>query len=132
MRGEWGTFKNYREYMDAFNEQLLVIPMIETVEAMNNLEDILSVPGVDVLLVGPSDLSINLDLTLDYDNPKYQKALDKIAGACEDAGVAPGMYFLPAGHDPNGYVERGFRFFTLPWNQWAATGIKNGLATVKR
>jgi len=132
MRGEWGTFKNYREYMDAFNEQLLVIPMIETVEAMSNLEDILSVPGVDVLLVGPSDLSIALDLTLDYDNPKYQKALDTIAGACEDAGVVPGMYFLPAGHDPSGYVERGFRFFTLPWSQWAATGIKNGLATVKR
>jgi 4-hydroxy-2-oxoheptanedioate aldolase len=132
MRGEWGTFKDYREYMSAFNEQLLVIPMIETVEAMSNLEDMLSVPGIDVLLVGPSDLSINLDLVLDYDNPKYGKALDKIAAACEDAGVVPGMYFLPAGHDPSGYVERGFRFFTLPWSQWAATGIKNGLATVKR
>jgi len=132
MRGEWGTFKNYDEYMAAVNDQLLVIPMIETVEAMKNLEAMLSVPGVDVLLVGPSDLSINLGLTLDYDNPKYQKALDKIADACKDAGVVPGMYFLPQGHDPSGYVERGFRFFTLPWNQWAATGIKNGLATVKR
>src|SRR4030042_2584821 len=36
MRGELGTFKDYREYMDAFNGQLLVIPMMETVEAMDN------------------------------------------------------------------------------------------------
>lgn len=132
IRGEWGSYKDYREYMDAVNEQLLVIPMIETVEGMSNLEDILSVPGIDVLLVGPSDLSIALDLVLDYDNPKYQEALDRIAGACEDAGVVPGMYFLPAGHDPNTYVEKGFRFFTLPWGPWATAGIKDGLSTVKR
>jgi 4-hydroxy-2-oxoheptanedioate aldolase len=132
MRGEWGTFKNYREYMEAVNEELLVIPMVETVDGMSNLEDILSVPGIDVLLVGPSDLSIALDLVLDYDNPKYQKELDRIVAACEDAGVYPGMYFLPAGHDPNMYVEKGFRFFTVPWAPWAAAGVKNGLATVKR
>jgi len=132
MRGEWGEFKNYREYMDAFNEQILVIPMIETMESLSNIEEIVSVPGVDVLLVGPSDLSINLDIPLDYLNPKYQNTLDKIADACENAGVAPGMYFIPGGQDPSAFVERGFRFFTLPWNQWATTGIKNALAKIKR
>jgi len=132
MRGEWGEFKNYREYMNAVNEQLLVIPMIETVESLNNIDDILSVPGVDVLLVGPSDLSINLDVTLDYLNPKYQKTLDKIVSTCENAGVVPGMYFIPGGQDPSGFVERGFKFFTLPWSQWATAGIKDGLATIKR
>ncbi len=132
MRGEWGTFKDYREYMSTVNEELLVIPMIETMEALSNIDDILSVPGVDVLLVGPSDLSINLDVTLDYLNPKYQETLDKIVSACEDAGVIPGMYFIPGGQDPSGFVERGFRFFTLPWSRWASTGIKNGLATIKR
>ncbi len=132
MRGEWGEFKNYREYMNAVNEQLLIIPMIETVESLNNIDDILSVPGVDVLLVGPSDLSINLDVTLDYLNPKYQNTLDKIVSSCENAGVIPGMYFIPGGQDPSGFVERGFKFFTLPWSQWATAGIKDGLATIKR
>ncbi len=132
MRGEWGEFDNYREYMDAVNEELLIIPMIETVQAMNNMEEILSVPGIDVLLVGPSDLSINLDLTLDYLNPKYQEALDNIVAACENAGAVPGMYFIPGGQDPSTFVERGFRFFTRPWNQWATNGIKNGLADIKR
>jgi 4-hydroxy-2-oxoheptanedioate aldolase len=132
MRGEWGEFKNYREYMDAFNEQILIVPMIETKESLSNIEEIVSVPGVDVLLVGPSDLSINLDIPLDYLNPKYQNTLDKIAEACENAGVVPGMYFIPGGQDPSAFVERGFRFFTLPWNQWATTGIKNALAKIKR
>ncbi|MBN2335252.1 hypothetical protein JXL21_06795 [Candidatus Bathyarchaeota archaeon] len=132
MRGEWGEFDSYREYMDAVNEELVVIPMIETMESLGNMEEILSVPGLDVLLVGPSDLSINLGIALDYLNPKYQKTLDDIVSACEDAGVAPGMYFIPGGQDPSDFVERGFKFFTLPWSKWAATGVKNGLAAVKR
>lgn len=131
-RGEWGEFENYREYMDKVNEELLIIPMIETVQSMDNMEEILSVPGIDVLLVGPSDLSINLDITLDYLNPKYQEALDKIVAACENAGVFPGMYFIPGGQDPSTFIERGFKFFTLPWNQWATMGIENGLADIKR
>ncbi len=131
-RGEWGDFENYREYMDIVNEELVVVPMIETMESLGNMEDILSVPGIDVLLVGPSDLSINLGIPLDYLNPKYQNTLDKIASACEDAGVVPGMYFIPGGQDPNDFVDRGFKFFTLPWNKWATAGVKDGLASVKR
>ena len=130
-RGEWGEFQSYREYMDAVNEQLLVIPMIETVEALDNLDEILSVPGIDVLLIGPSDLSINLDVTLDYPNSKYQSALDKIAAACANAGVVPGMYFIPPEMEPSHFMAKGFRFFTLPWNGWATEGVQNGLASVR-
>jgi len=132
MKGEWGKFENYREYMDTVNRDVLIIPMIETVESMDNIDEILSVPGIDVLLVGPSDLSINLGMTLDYENPKYAKALDKIAAACKKAGVIPGMYFIPGGQDPNMFVERGFNLFTLPWNKWATNGIQRGLETIKK
>jgi 2-dehydro-3-deoxyglucarate aldolase len=130
-RGEWGEFKTYREYMDIVNEHLLIIPMIETVEALDAIDDILSVPGIDVLLIGPSDLSINLDVALDYTNSKYHAALDKIAEACAKAGVAPGMYFVPPGIEPATLIEKGYRFFTLPWNEWASEGIKNGLDGVR-
>ena len=60
VRGEWGEFKNYRDYMDTVNNELLIVPMIETNQALENLDGIASVPGVDVLLIGPSDLSIEL------------------------------------------------------------------------
>ena len=131
MRGEWGEFKNYREYMDAVNAQLLIVPMIETREALDAIDDILAVPGIDVLLVGPSDLSINLDVPLDYENPKYHAALDRIGAACQKAGVAAGMFFVPPGIEPQTLKDKGFRFFTLPWAGWAAEGIRSGLAGVR-
>lgn len=131
MRGEWGEFKSYREYMDAVNEQLVIIPMIETVESVTNIEDILSVPGIDVLLVGPSDLSINFDVALDYTSAKYTRTLETIALACKTAGVVPGMFFVPPGIETSWLIETGFKFFTLPWNGWAAEGIRNGLEGIK-
>ena len=130
-RGDWGEFKSYREYMDAVNEQLLIIPMIETQEALDGIDDILAVPGIDVLLVGPSDLSINLDVPLDYPNPKYHAALDKIGTACQRAGVAAGMYFVPPGIAPQVLMDKGFRFFTLPWLPWATKGIQSGLGDIR-
>ena len=131
MRGEWGEFKSYREYMDAVNEQLLIIPMIETQEALDGIADILAVPGIDVLLVGPSDLSINLDVPLDYTSDTYQAALDKIGASCQAAGVAAGMFFVPPGILPAQLKDKGFRFFTLPWAGWATEGIGKGLAGVR-
>lgn len=131
MRGEWGEFKSYREYMDAVNEQLLVIPMIETREALDGIEEILSVAGIDVLLVGPSDLSINLDVPLDYTSSTYHAALDRIGSACQSAGVAAGMFFVPPGIEPRQLMDKGFRFFTLPWAAWATEGIRNGLSSVR-
>jgi len=134
MRGDWGEFtrENFGEYAAAVNKGVLVLPMIETVEAFNNLEEIVSVPGVDVALIGPLDLSLSLGIPADFLNPKYQETLDTIVAVCNKAGVAPGIYNIPGGQDPNEFIARGFRIFTLRWNQWATTGIKNGLAKIKR
>ncbi len=121
VRGEWGKHDSYRDYMDAFNREVLIIPMIETVESLNNIDEILSVPGVDVLLVGPSD-----------ENPKYIKALQKVADACKRHHVTAAMYFVPPGWDPNRLVDMGFKLFTMPWNGWATEGVAKGLSAIKR
>lgn len=130
VRGEWGEFKNYRDYLDHVNRELLIVPMIETKRAIDGINDILSVPGIDVLLVGPSDLSIELEVPLDYASDTYQRGLETIAEACRDHGVVPGMYFIPPKMDPNFFVEKGFRFFTLPWTPWATEGIQKGLGGI--
>ena len=132
VRGEWGEYKTYREYMDAVNNELLIVPMIETNQALENLDAIASVPGVDVLLIGPSDLSIELGVPLDYACDTYQRALDRIAGTAAKHGKAAGMYFIPPGMDPNFFVQKGFKFFTMPWGPWATAGIQSALAGIKR
>ena len=123
VRGEWGETKDYRDYLDTVNRDLLIVPMIETQQAIDNIDEILSVPGIDVLLVGPSDLSIELNVPLDYQSDTYQKGLDTIAAACKKHGVVPGMYFIPPDMDPNFYVDKGFKFFTMPWAVWALSLI---------
>lgn len=132
VRGEWGECASYREYMDTVNREVVVVPMIETNQALENLDAIAAVPGVDVLLIGPSDLSIELGVPLDYQCAVYQHALDRIAASAAKHGIAAGMYFIPPEMDPNFFVEKGFKFFTMPWGPWATAGIRNALAGIKR
>jgi 2-keto-3-deoxy-L-rhamnonate aldolase RhmA len=132
IRGDWGESENYRAYLDRVNDEVLIIPMIETLEAIDKIDEILSVSGIDVLLIGPSDLSIQLGVPLDYASDTYQQGLDKIAGACKLHGVVPGMYFIPPSMDPNFFVDKGFKFFTVPWSGWATQGIQNGLAGITK
>lgn len=131
-RGEFGEAADYRSYLDMVNEELLIIPMIETQQAIDNLDEILSVPGIDVLLIGPSDLSIELKTPLDYTSDAYTKGLDTIASACKRHGVVPGMYFIPPTLDANDLIAKGYKFFTQPWAPWATEGIKKGLSGINR
>jgi 2-keto-3-deoxy-L-rhamnonate aldolase RhmA len=106
--------------------------MIETNQALENLDAIASVPAVDVLVIEPSDLSIELGVPLDYQCDIYQRALDRIAATAAKHGVVAGMYFNPPGMDSNSFVQKGFKFFTMPWGPWAKAGIENGLSGITR
>ena len=113
VRGEWGEFKNYRDYMDTVNNELLIVPMIETNQALENLDGIASVPGVDVLLIGPSDLSIELGVPLDYQCDIYQRALDKIAATAGKHWHHRRDVFHPARDGPELLRPEGV-FFNMP------------------
>ncbi len=81
-------------YLKEANESVVCIVMIETAEAISNLDEILSVPGIDVAYIGPSDLSVALGLAPlpHHDNEKFRAALDKVLAACGRHGVTPGMH----------------------------------------
>ncbi|MEP2830348.1 aldolase/citrate lyase family protein [Parvibaculum sp.] len=76
-------------FMEA-NERIAVIPMIETPEALANVEEIATVPGVDALFVGPFDLSIALGLPPgDNDGkPAFDEAIARVSAAARSAGIA--------------------------------------------
>lgn len=82
---------DYRVWADA---HIAVIPMIETVEALNNVDDILSVDGIDAAYVGPADLAISLGLGAAGNDgtPEFDNALSTIIEACTRHGVTPGIH----------------------------------------
>jgi len=74
-----------------FNEDFVVGIQIETAEALDNLDDILSVPGIDIAVVGNDDLSLGMNIPTQFDSPEYIAAVKKIIAACKKYHVLPGI-----------------------------------------
>jgi 2-keto-3-deoxy-L-rhamnonate aldolase RhmA len=74
------------------NAETLIAVQVETGRAVENVEEIVSVPGVDVAFVGPNDLSQSLGLPGQYSHPEVEAAIHRVIAACQSAGVAPGIY----------------------------------------
>jgi 4-hydroxy-2-oxoheptanedioate aldolase len=102
------------DYQDHANDELLLAVMIETPKALENLDAIASVPGIDVLYIGPSDLSQALGLGPRYnaDNPKHAETVTKIREACERHGVIPGVH-TNGNVLTNRYIKEGFKMVML-------------------
>ena len=77
-----------KEYLEARNRNNVCIVGIESVPAIENLENILKVEGIDAIFVGPNDLSITLGIPDEYDHPDYEAALREIISKCRAAGRA--------------------------------------------
>jgi 4-hydroxy-2-oxoheptanedioate aldolase len=105
---------------------IAAIPMIETEEAIANLDDILSVSGVDAIYVGPADLSISLGLPpySNDGNPVFDDALAKIVAACQRHDVVPGIH--ATGPLTPRRREQGFRMITVTSD---ALAIRAGYAS---
>jgi len=86
--------KRLVEYLQAANASLLVALQIETVEGLDNLEEILAVPGIDVIFIGPGDLALSLGAFGPQGRPKLDAAVTKIIDACHAHGVAVGSFVL--------------------------------------
>ena len=106
------SFMRETNYWEA-SKNVTVIPMIETVEAMRNLDDILSTPGIDAIYVGPADLSVSLGLPPgnNDDRSEFTDALHTIVAACRKHGVVPGMH--STGALAGRRVEMGFQMITV-------------------
>ncbi len=102
------------DYGDRANEDLVVMPMIETAEALKNLDAILSVPGVDAIYVGPSDLSLALGCRprLDQTDAPVVEAQQQIVEACKRHGVVAGIHNNTAAYALT-MIAAGYQFVTL-------------------
>jgi len=105
--------RSFLDYYGKFErEERVIVVQIETRKALDNLEEILSIQGIDVAFVGPLDLTTNLGIPAQYDNPSFKEALEKILKTCREYDVAPGIYAISL-QNAEEMISKGFRFVSL-------------------
>ncbi len=114
----WGPvripFSDPLKYKDWANANIATLAMIETSEALNNLDEILSVPGLDAIYVGPSDLAISLGEAPAPipSTPKVVEAVATILEAANRHGIIPGIH-CGSGGMAKEYLAAGWRLVTI-------------------
>lgn len=85
-------------YYEKANEEILVVVMAEHVQAIENIDSILSVPGIDAVFIGPNDLHASMGLTpaFDSDHPEFNAAVQRVFESARAHGVAPGIHAAAA------------------------------------
>ncbi len=89
-----GYGDNFDEYAATVNEASIVIAQIEHIDAVNNIESILSVAGIDGCIIGPYDLSASLGIPGDFAHPEVIAALKKVEQTCREKKVALGVHII--------------------------------------
>ncbi len=101
-------------YQTTANDEIMVIPMIETQEAIDNIDAILDVPGISGIYVGPSDLGFSLGLIpiLDREEPQILGIYEKLVAATRKRGLFAGLHNGSAAYAAR-MIGMGFRFVTI-------------------
>ncbi len=96
-----------QRYMEAGAAQRLLIVNIESVPAMAALEEILGVPGLDAVLIGPHDLSCSLGVPEQWEHPKFLEACGTIFQQARAAGVGAGIHFWGGAEAQTRFLQLG-------------------------
>lgn len=110
----WPLFLDvaYDEYLPVANDETCVVVQIESPDGIANLEEIASVPGVDVVFAGPLDLSASLGVIGQTGHPKVQKFLEEFPPRVAKCGKASGITLI--GYEPcKRAYEQGYRFINI-------------------
>jgi 2-keto-3-deoxy-L-rhamnonate aldolase RhmA len=94
------------------NEEISVILLLETEKAFQHLDEIISVPGVDVAWMGHYDLTVSMGIPAQFDHPRFLAAMDELVSVCRRYGVAPG-FLPPSPESAVHWIDKGFRLISL-------------------
>lgn len=97
------------QMIEHVNEHSMVVLQIETKKALDMREELLAVPGIDAVMIGPADLSISLGVPGQFQHPLVVEAMEAIRDTCERRGIAPGTQTRTL-ELAKFWKERGMRF----------------------
>ena len=109
----------FQQYLETANERIAVIVQAEHVRAVENIESIVKVEGIDAVFVGPYDLAASLGKMGRIDDPAVTAAIEHVANTCQAAGIPLGYFGVsvssdPAVHRPRLHAHRRGRRHALP------------------
>jgi len=104
------------EWIKQANEETAVLAHIETRAGVEHANEILAVPGVDVMFVGTFDLSVSLGRAGQFDHPDVAQAIDTLISVAKEHGKVAGMW-APSYETARRWIEKGVRFFELTGDQ---------------
>jgi len=102
--------KFFKDYIDEAQKPLLVA-IIESIKAVENLESILKVKGLDAVLIGPYDLSASMNLTAKFEDEEFLHIIEKIRTLANQHSVASGIHVVNPKHDDlKQRIDEGYQF----------------------
>jgi len=101
-------------YYAKANDEILVVIMAEHIDAVKNAEEIMSVPGIDAVFIGPNDLHASMDQppTFDSGNQQYLDAVEHIFATAKKNGLAAGIHVVDAAQALR-RMKQGFQFIAV-------------------
>lgn len=114
--------QNFDDYYQNSRENLLGVVQIETAAVLNHLDEVANLDGVDVLFIGPADLSMELGIFGQFDHPIFKEAVQETIAAAQKAGKATGILFFNP-EEYHNYHQQGIRFIACGAD---ATFVANG------
>ncbi len=122
---------DWKNYFETANANSLVVVQIETPEAVACSAEIAAVEGVDVLFVGPLDLSVNLGCPNDFTTDRFVAALKRVITVCKTTNKVAGILSRPQLLEQ--HKEMGFNFLALGSDTGAiSTGLQQSLADLRK
>ncbi|MCF7853521.1 MAG: 2,4-dihydroxyhept-2-ene-1,7-dioic acid aldolase [Candidatus Pacebacteria bacterium] len=108
----WGV--DFDEYVRTANDDIAVVAMIESSRAVDTIDDILAVDGIDGVFIGPYDMSGSYGVPGETGRPKVKEGCARVVAACERAGKSAGIHVvIPTQESVNDAVDAGFTFIGL-------------------
>jgi len=107
-----GYGAHFKTYVDSANAETAVILQIEHINAVQNIESIVSIPGIDCLFIGPYDLSTSMGKTGLVNDPEVQDAISKVKKCADKANIPTGIF----GANPEAvkpYVKEGYTLIAI-------------------
>jgi 4-hydroxy-2-oxoheptanedioate aldolase len=118
-------------YLEQANAQIQVVAHIETVEALNNLDSLLAVEGIDIWFIGPTDLSVSLGYPGQPNHPEVRRVIDSTISQIKQANRAVGL-MVTSSDEWHHYAQQGVSYLTMTLTGLLGGSLRETIAAVRR